>query len=100
MNHTMRLRVFGTWNYHARSADALAMLRQRAARGLFRIRFRVGNRRQTAADHAPMVEDAGNMSHLFPPELLDAAQRQVVILRAFESFAKPADFAQEIQPID
>jgi hypothetical protein len=39
------------------------------------------------------------MPHLFPAKPLDAAQREIVILRALESLPEPADFAQEIGAI-
>ena len=76
------------------------MLRDRASRGLLRVRLRVRNGGEAAADHSPMIKDARDMPHLLRLEQFDAAQSEIVILRAFESFPEPADLAQKIYPIN
>ena len=92
----MRLCVLGAGHNRRGHFVSLAKIRDGAPGRFFRVRLRIRNRGQTAADHSPVIQDARNVPDLFRPQPFDAAQSQIVILRAFESFAKSPDLTQQI----
>ena len=96
----MRFDIFRACFDACRHPHPFEMIGDSAARGFFRIRFRVGHRGQTALDGAPMIQDPRNVSHLFRLEPFHAAQREIVILRTLEPFAESADFVQKLGPIN
>ena len=92
----MGFRVFGTGLYSRLEAAPLEMFRDRATGGCGRIRFCVGKGGDAARRHAPMIEHPRDMANLRGLEPLEASQHQIVVLRALEAFAEPADRSQQV----
>ena len=96
VNHAMGFCVLGAGHNRRGHFVPFAKIRDGAPGRFFRVRLRIRNRGQTPADHSPVIQDARNVPDLFRPQPFDAAQSQIVILRAFESFAKSVDLTQQI----
>ena len=65
-----------------------------------RIGLGVGLIGQAALDHTPVIKDARDVVDLLRPQPGDATQSEIVILRALEPFAEPADLAQQRSAIN
>src|SRR5262245_13327413 len=62
--------------------------------------FRRNARRCACGSHAPMIKHPGQMPDLPGANLFHAAQRQIVILRAFKADAKPAYAADQVSSVN
>src|SRR3979411_1261555 len=76
------------------------MLANSATRRLFRVGLGIDNRGETALHRAPVIQDAGNMSHFLIAKFFNATQRKVIILRAFVALPQSAYLAQKRSAIN
>src|SRR6266700_7558344 len=87
--------------YHrARDSRALEMFLHRPASGFLYIRFGRGARCRALISRAPVIKHPRQMLNLLRSNLFYAAQRQIIILRAFEPDAETTEPTDQVGSVN
>ena len=78
-----------------RRAAALQVLKHRAPAGFLGVGLGLGPAGGAAFDHSPVVQHMRDVNDLIGPQVLSAAQHQVMVLRALEARTQAAQLAQQ-----